>query len=111
MAAECAEDQGRYWPYHDKLFREQDRRGQPDEVVRFRGAELKRWATDIGLDGPTFNECLDSGRHEAEVKKDYDDAAAVGMKGTPVFFVNGRAILGAHPFATFQKVIEEALSR
>jgi protein-disulfide isomerase len=111
MAAECAEDQGRYWPYHDKLFREQDRRGQPDEVVRFRSAELKRWAADIGLDGPTFNECLDSGRHEAEVKKDYDDAAAVGMKGTPVFFVNGRAILGAHPFATFQKVIEEALSR
>ena len=111
MAAECAEDQGRYWPYHDKLFREQDRRGQPDEVVRFRVPELKRWATDVGLDAARFNECLDSGRNEAEVKKDYDDAADVGMKGTPVFFVNGRAILGAHPFATFQKVIEDALSR
>ena len=45
------------------------------------------------------------------MKKDYDDAAGVGMKGTPVFFVNGRAILGAHPFATFQKVIEDALNR
>jgi protein-disulfide isomerase len=111
MAAECAEDQGRYWEYHDKVFREQDRRGQPDEVVRFRVADLKRWATDIGLDATRFNECLDSGRYEAEVKRDYDDAAGVGMKGTPVFFVNGRALLGAHPFTTFQKVIEDALSR
>jgi protein-disulfide isomerase len=111
MAAECAEDQGRYWPFHDKLFREQDRRGQPDEVVQFRNAELKRWATDVGLEAAAFNECLDTGRHKDEVMKDYEDAAGLGMKGTPVFFVNGRALLGAHPFATFQKVIEAELSR
>ena len=41
--------------------------------------------------------------------KDYEDAAGLGMKGTPVFFVNGRALLGAHPFATFQKAIEAEL--
>ena len=111
VAAECAEDQGRYWPFHDKVFREQDRRGQPDEVVRFRAAELKRWATDVGLEAAAFNECFDAGRHQDEVMKDYEDAAGLGMKGTPVFFVNGRALLGAHPFATFQKAIEAELSR
>ena len=111
MAAECAADQGRYWPYHDRIFREQDRRGQQGEVVRFRAADLKRWATDVGLEAAPFNECLDSGRHNDEVTRDHDDAAGVGMQGTPVFFVNGRALLGAHPFATFQKVIEEELSK
>ena len=89
------------------MFREQDRRGQPDEVVQFRAAELKRWATDVGLEAAPFNECFDTGRHKDEVMKDYEDAAGLGMKGTPVFFVNGRALLGAHPFATFQKAIEE----
>ena len=69
MAAECAEDQGRYWPFHDKVFREQDRRGQPDEVVQFRAAELKRWATDVGLEAAPFNECFDTGRHKDEVTK------------------------------------------
>jgi protein-disulfide isomerase len=111
VAAECAEDQGRYWPFHDKVFREQDRRGQPDEVVRFKVAELKRWATDVGLEAAAFNECFDAGRHQDEVMKDYEDAAGLGLKGTPVFFVNGRALLGAHPFATFQKAIEAELSQ
>ena len=92
-------------------FREQDRRGQPDEVVRFKVAELKRWATDVGLEAAAFNECFDASRHQDEVMKDYEDAAGLGMKGTPVFFVNGRALLGAHPFATFQKAIEAELSR
>lgn len=111
MAAECAEDQGQYWPYHDKIFREQDRRGREGEVVRFRAADLKRWGADIGLEAAAFNECIDSGRHKDEVAKDYADAVGVGIQGTPVFFVNGRALFGAHPFATFQKVIEEELSK
>jgi protein-disulfide isomerase len=109
MAAECAEDQGKYWEFHDKVFREQDRRGR--DVVRYRAADVKRWAGEIGLDATVFNECLDSERHKAEVQKDYNDGADVGMNGTPVFFINGRALVGAHPFQTFQKVIEEELKK
>jgi protein-disulfide isomerase len=111
MAAECAEDQGRYWPFHERLFREQDRRAQQGEVARFRTVELKRWAMDAGLEPMSFAECLDSGRHKDEVAKDYAEAAAVGIQGTPVFFINGRALFGAHPFATFQKLIEEELTK
>lgn len=109
MAAECAEDQGKYWEFHDKVFREQDRRGR--DVVRYRVADVKRWATEIGLEAAAFNECLDSERHKAEVQKDYKDGADIGMNGTPVFFINGRALVGAHPFATFQKIIEEELRK
>ena len=60
MAAECAEDQGKYWEYHDKIFEEQDGRRRGDDVVRFRTADLKRWGKDVGLDTAAFNECVDS---------------------------------------------------
>lgn len=109
IAAECAEDQGKYFEFHDKVFREQDRRGR--DVVRFKAADLKRWGADIGLDAAAFNECIDAERHKAEVEKDHKDGADVGMNGTPVFFVNGRVLAGVHPFSNFQKVIEEELQK
>lgn len=109
IAAECAEDQGKYFELHDKIFREQDRRGR--DVVRFRAQELKRWGMEIGLDPAPFNECLDTARYKDEVAKDLADAMSLGINGTPVFFVNGRLLAGAHPFSTFQKVIEEELRK
>jgi len=109
MAAECAEDQGKYWEFHDKAFREQDRRGR--DVVRYNARDVRRWAAEIGLEAAAFDQCLDSERYKAEVLQDYQDGADIGMKGTPVFFINGRALVGAHPFATFQKVIEEELRK
>ncbi|MBI3047560.1 MAG: DsbA family protein [Acidobacteria bacterium] len=109
MAAECADDQGKYWEFHDKAFREQDRRGR--DVVRYRVADVKRWAAEIGLEPAAFNECLDSERYKAEVQKDYKDGADIGMNGTPVFFINGRALVGAHPFSSFQQIIEDELRK
>jgi protein-disulfide isomerase len=109
IAANCAGDQGKYFEFHDKVFREQDRRGR--DIVRFRTAELKRWATEIGLDAAMFNECIDAERHKDEVAKDYSDGAGVGINGTPFFFVNGRVIAGAQPFNNFRRVIEEELKK
>lgn len=109
IAANCAGDQGKYFEFHDKVFREQDRRGR--DVVRFKMAELKRWATEIGLDGAMFNDCVDAERHKDEVTKDYTDGAGVGINGTPFFFVNGRVIAGAQPFGNFRRVIEEELKK
>ena len=107
IAAECAGDQGKYFEYHDKVFQEQDRRGR--DVVRYRAAELKRWAADLKLDTAAFNACLDAERHKDEVAKDFSDLQGLGFEGTPIFFVNGRALVGAHPFDTFKKVIDEFL--
>jgi protein-disulfide isomerase len=109
IAAECADDQGKFWAFHDRAFREQDRRGR--DVVRYRVADVKRWAADVGVDAAAFNECLDSERHKAEVEKDYQDGADIGMNGTPVFFINGRALVGAHPFSSFEKIIEDELRK
>jgi protein-disulfide isomerase len=111
MATECAEDQGRFWEMHDKVYREQDRRAREGDVAEFRASDLKKWAADIKLDPAAFNDCLDSGKYKQEVAADYAAAMGLGLGGTPVFFINGRALFGAHPFATFQKVIEEELKK
>ena len=108
MAAQCASDQGKYWEYHDKLFAEQDTRGK--DVIRFKADDLKRWAAEIGIEEMAFNRCVDSGKHQKEVADDYSDGWKRGVDGTPAFFINGRRLVGAQPFAAFQKIIEEELA-
>jgi protein-disulfide isomerase len=111
LAAECADDQGKYWEYHDKVFSEQVSRGKDREVVRVRRDDLKKWAADIGLEAAEFNQCLDSRKHRKEVDADRDAGEAAGVKGTPVFFINGRPLVGAYPFDAFQKIIDEELQK
>lgn len=99
-AARCAGAVGRYWPYHDRLFE-----GQPDHDR----ADLVRYAVEIGLDREAFVRCVDERRFAAAVDADISQARALGVTGTPTFFVNGRPLIGAHPVETFREVIQEAL--
>jgi protein-disulfide isomerase len=99
-ASECARDQGRFWEMHDRLFANAERLSAPD---------LKQHARAIGLDGTAFDACLDSGRHQDRWRRDLADALSYGATGTPMFFVNGRLVSGAQPFAVFARVIDEEL--
>jgi protein-disulfide isomerase len=58
-----------------------------------------------------FATCLDSGKHAAQINKDMNEGTQAGVTGTPAFFVNGRFLSGAQPFASFQDAIEEALEQ
>ncbi|USN45877.1 MAG: DsbA family protein [Candidatus Woesearchaeota archaeon] len=101
LASECADDQGMFWEYHDALFAHQ---------TALTVADLKSYAADLGLEVDTFNACLDSQEHAAEVAGDAADAAAVGVTGTPGFFINDMFVPGALPFETFQQIIEAELA-
>jgi protein-disulfide isomerase len=101
LAAECADDQGKFWEYHDLLF---------DNQSALDDASLKGYAAELGLDQATFDECYTSRQHLDEVQGDFDDGNAYGVSGTPTFFVNGLRIVGAVPFATMQQAIENALA-
>lgn len=101
-ASECADEQGKFWPYHDLLYQRQD---------MFSITNLKTWAREIGLDGARFNQCLDSGKYAKEVEEDLAAGQAAGVNGTPATFINGRLIAGAVPFAQFQAIIEEELKK
>jgi protein-disulfide isomerase len=100
-AAQCAFEQGKFWEYYEQLFQNQGALDVPN---------LKNYATELGLDESAFNLCLDSGKYAQEVQKDFEDGYSYGVTGTPTFFINGRPLVGAQPFSTFQTVIEEELA-
>jgi protein-disulfide isomerase len=91
-ATECADDQGKFWEYHDLVFANQ---GALDVD------SLKAYAAQLGLDTATFDDCLDSGEQSSEVEKDSEDARASGVSGTPAFFINGELVPGAIPFEDY----------
>jgi protein-disulfide isomerase len=101
-AADCAGDQGKYWEMHDHLFANQNKLAPED---------LKAAARAIGLNGATFDHCLDSGQHSGEWAKDLADGQAYGITATPSFFINGRLLTGAQPLERFVQVIDDELSR
>ncbi|MBT8396745.1 MAG: thioredoxin domain-containing protein, partial [Gemmatimonadetes bacterium] len=99
-ASLCADEQGLFWEMHDAMF-ENQRALQPDQ--------LKDLARTVDLDGREFDICLDSNRYLDEVQKDLEDGRAVGITGTPMIFINGRAVSGAKPYEEFAEIIEDEL--
>ena len=99
-ASECADEQGKFWEYQDKIFKNQQLLETPN---------LKQYAKDLELDTAKFNDCLDSGKMTSEVQKDLKDGQSYGVNGTPAFFINGVLVSGAQPYATFQEIIDQAL--
>ena len=72
---------------------------------------LKQTARGLGLDGAAFDQCLDSGKHAANVREDYELGEKMGVNSTPTIYVNGRPLVGAQSFETFKQVIDEELAR
>jgi protein-disulfide isomerase len=101
-AARCANDQGKFWPYHDRLFEHQDKLGEKD---------LLEHAKALELDGAAFEKCLQSGKHKGSVERDYKEGTDLGITGTPAAFVNGMKISGAQPLGAFTAIIDAFLSR
>lgn len=101
-AARCAGAQNRYWPYHDRLFENQP---------KFERDELIGYAIDLGLDRDGFTRCLDDHVQRPAVQASLAEGRALGVRSTPMFFVNGSALVGAQPVETFREVINEALQR
>lgn len=110
-ASYCAAEQGKYWAYHDELY--DNWKGENTGWVT--EASLNQFASNIGLDGEGFSQCLDSGRHSALVRANYNLAATVGLNATPSFIVlvdgeTPKLIRGAHPYDTFKQVIDPVYS-
>jgi protein-disulfide isomerase len=104
-ASECAGDQDAFWEYHDLLFESQAGENQG----AFEKDKLKQFAADLKLDTEVFNECLDSGKYTQLVQDLTSTAQSIGVRSTPAFVINGQAVVGAQPFATFEQAIEQAL--
>ena len=101
-AARCAAARGVFWEYHDLLF---------ERSPRLSPQELKQYAQDLKLAAAPFEQCLDSGKYTADVDKDTQEGAGLGLTGTPSFFINGRQLVGAQPITAFQKIIDAELAK
>jgi predicted DsbA family dithiol-disulfide isomerase len=101
-ASLCANDQQKFWEFHDSMFANQR---------ELSIADLKQRALDLKLDAQLFNQCLDSARHAAAIQADIQEGARNGVTGTPALFINGRLLSGNQPYAEIQDVIEDELQR
>jgi protein-disulfide isomerase len=101
-AARCADDEGKFWEYHDKLYASSPKAAPED---------LKFYARDLGLKQDSFDKCLTTGKYKAAIQKDMNEAASLGLTGTPTFFINGRELSGAQSVEAISQIIDEELSR
>ncbi len=107
--AECAGDQEKYWQMHDKIFAKQDDLGQ-GTISSYDTDDIKGWAGELGLNVSEFSQCLDSNKYAEEVRRDFNDGAALGVGGTPTFFINGIPLVGAQPFSNLKALIDRELN-
>jgi protein-disulfide isomerase len=112
MAAQCANDQGKFWQFHDVLYQ-----NQGEINSGWAGKDnLKKFAFQVpGLGREQFDSCLDSGKYKSHIQSDINLATSLGFQGTPGFIVEKSdgshpvQIAGAYPFSAFQQIIDKVL--
>ncbi|MDE1843082.1 MAG: DsbA family protein [Thaumarchaeota archaeon] len=106
-AAYCAGDQGKYWQYHDELYKNWG--GEKTGWVNQKS--LDTFATTVGLDLSTFDKCLSDKKYEQKVLDNEKFGNTIGIDGTPSFVVFSSKditkIVGAQPLSVFQQVIDK----
>lgn len=100
-AATCAQAQGKFWEYHDRLF----------ETRQLDSASLLNDAKILGLNTSQFNLCLTENKFEKEITQDMFDATQLGLEGTPTYIVNGYKIPGSLNSEQWDKIILELLQK
>jgi protein-disulfide isomerase len=98
-AAHCAGLQGKYWEYHDLLYK----------TKQLEISALKDDAQLLQLDIKSFDKCVDSGEQADVIKAQFAEGQALGLQGTPSFLVNGRFFSGGFTYEQFAAIIEEEL--
>jgi len=106
-ATYCAEEQGKYWEYHDLLYNFQE--GIDSGWAN--NERLKAFAQSLELDEELFDSCLDSGKFSKRVQFNINEAKKQGASGTPTFIIvnsegQQQKLAGAQPYSVFQHVLE-----
>jgi len=112
IASECADEQGKFWEYHDVLFQKQaewNRLASSDLDIT-----LSQFAVDLGMQAASFESCMESQDIADEVNQDTLEARKYGATGTPTFFIGNEKdgfikLVGAQPYAAFQSAIDKQL--
>jgi protein-disulfide isomerase len=104
-ASECADEEGKFWEFHDRLFASQagENRGT------FSKDNLKRIGATLGL-SPSFAACVDSGRYAQRVRDETQAGQTKDVRATPTLFVQERKIEGAATFDELKAIIDALIA-
>jgi protein-disulfide isomerase len=110
LSAECANEQGKFWPFHDKLYTTQTSWENQDSNT-FKKT-LKQYAVSLDLNAASFNSCLDSSKYSTAIQKQSSEGSKYGVSGTPTFYIgNDKAgytqIVGTQPFSRYEQLIKQ----
>lgn len=95
----CADEQGRFWEYHDSLFASEE----------FSEESFIKIAEKLKLDITGFKNCMISAKSRAVILKDMEEAKRLGIDGTPAFIISGKLFHGVLGFEKFKTIIENEL--
>ncbi|MBF0122139.1 MAG: thioredoxin domain-containing protein [Candidatus Omnitrophica bacterium] len=102
--AECAAEQGKFWQFHDVLFKSQKSWSKMVSVDTY----FSEMAVSLGVDGVRLSACVNGGTMEARITNDIKEGNALGVSSTPTFFVNGKMIVGGKGFKEeIEKILEK----
>jgi protein-disulfide isomerase len=106
QASLCANDQGAFWPYHNRLFPAQDQ-GQAGFTID----ALVRYADELGLDSRALMDCMSSQKYRTDVTASVNEAISLSLNATPSILVNGTRMNNPFDYAGEMKtLIESALA-
>ncbi len=112
IAAQCANDQEMFWPFHDRLYSTQDKwqslSGNETSKI------FKKYAIDLKMDPKKFDSCYDSQKYKDKIEKDIQKGSKYQVSGTPTFYIGNNKsgftqIVGAQPMSTFKQTIDQLL--
>ncbi len=107
-AAECANEQGKFWQFHDYLYKNQPPESDTSLYVT---DKLTNIAGTLGINTNQFQSCLDGKKYDKNVNGDLADGQKAGVNGTPTVFINGISIVGAQPYSAFKTIIDQELAK
>jgi protein-disulfide isomerase len=106
LASECANEQGKFLPYADKLFNSQDDWGKSEGTQKF-----KTYAVQLRLNAGQFNQCLDEKKFQDKISRDKEEAKSFGISGTPSVFINDQFKGGVANYDELKTIIDQELAK
>ena len=102
LAALAAQEQGKFWPFHDQLFQNYNQL-TPQKIEEFR--------QELGLDAERFNARMNDPALKDLIRRDLQEGSEAGVNGTPTVFINGKQYRGQRSLEGFKEAIETILGK
>jgi protein-disulfide isomerase len=103
-AAACADEQGKFWPMHDRIFQGQaEWNGEETDAPK---PFFKRYAGEVGLDVAKWESCYDARKYQKRISANLADGLRRGVGSTPTFIIGGKMYPGRRPYDELKKLVD-----